>query len=128
MGVKTLTVDRDHVTPTLLGVKWLTVRYDDEKYIRKGDTLRLVDPDGECFALATVEGTLLLTVNEFINFGFPYYRKYDLKEFLEMMNSYYDDPISRYTECKVISYDVSTIMGDYRERQAKIYEFEEDEE
>lgn len=113
MSVTTLTVDWPHIGPTVHGGKWLSFRYDDEKHIMYGDTLRLVDPDGECFALADVKGIFYMTVQEFIRAGFPYYRDYELEEFLEMMNRYYDDPISKHTECKGISYEISAIMGDY---------------
>jgi len=113
MGVKTLTVDWEHIGPTRFGAKWLTFRYNDEKSILYGDTLRLVDPDGECFALADVKGVFYMTVEEFIRAGFPYYRDYDLEEFLERMNGYYDDPISKHTECKGISYELSCHIGDY---------------
>lgn len=130
MSIITLTVDWPHISPTYFGRKWLTFRYDDEKMILGGETLRFIDPDGECFALAKVKGVFYMTPQEFIKAGFPYYRKYELEEFLDMMNRYYDDPVSKHTECKGISYEISSLIGDYfsdDEEQSEIPDFEGEE-
>lgn len=115
MSIIDLKVDWPHVSPTMHGSKKITLRYDDEKNIRRGCTLRLMDPDEEVFALADVLATWDTTPEQFMSRRYPYYRDITLGELLDMMNCYCSDNITKYTRCKAISHRVKSRMAGYYE-------------
>lgn len=112
-----LKVDWEHISATRMGSKWVTFRYEEpynDTYIQRGMTLRFTDPDEDAFALADVLITIPMTPQEFIWFKFPYYENWTLPLLLDRMNEYYPDATIRYdTECKLVRYQIKSLIGDY---------------
>lgn len=85
-----------------------TVRYEDEKGIRRGDSLELATERGDVFGEAKVVVSIPCEVYEAIlkirDIG-ARYSVTNAENLISTLNSYYDEPIGLKTDVKVIIYE-----------------------
>lgn len=87
-----LTFHQNFVEPILAGEKTRTVRYGFERYIARGETIRLQDDTGEQFAVATVTDVTRMSIDEFVEADPDGHASYaSVDECVEELAEYYPE-------------------------------------
>lgn len=107
-GVPTLTFDTQHITPILEGEKTVTYRLDLAYEFAPGDPIRLVDPDGDVFATATVVTHMELRADWIPAANIAGHRHYrTTRALLSELEAYYDvDEINPNRYLDVVAFHV----------------------